>query len=151
MTPTTSDAIFDALRAAVLAITPSYEARRSAAWTKVDRPDVEELRRFYLQGQAPGSIVEAPGDKIYSNGEHLEIRVHVVVGYGTLPEGEDDLRLHLTTRDFLDLRNKFKSLVGVVDGLVRVEPDGAALPEWDGNRWPRVRFPFLVGYMQETQ
>ncbi len=145
---TNTRAIKEAIRAAIVAIVPSFDFRQGSTWEPVEATDVEGLRRFWLYADEPAQRVDAPGDRLYGIVEHWAFPLVVRVGYGDLPVDHSDVRGDLVTGDAVDLDRALRDLVGTVDGLIRVASQGPEVIR-DGDRWAFVHYRFTVGYYQE--
>lgn len=146
MIPTTTTAVLASIRTAIDGIDPQYAGYDDIVWTYTDIPGAEELRRYYLDIQAPAEWVTNE-DRLWSYGEHFGFRLGIAVGYGTLPPNLD--RAHLVTQDGVDLWRALHSLIGTVDGLIKIRPDGQEVIS-DDRKWAQVIWHFQVGYLQQT-
>lgn len=143
-------AIMAAIKAAILAISPTYAYRRAVPWTFAETPGVEELRRFHLDPD-PAARVRDDGVKVWGIGEHYDFELRIVVGYGDVPADADYLRAALITRDAVDLDKAMHGLMGPTAGLILIDQlDPHADLERDERVVRRATYRYRVGYMQST-
>lgn len=144
---TTHRAVLDAIRDAILAVTPSLERYRDYKWRYVGDLDqaVSDLRTFFF-GDSPARPVTEPERMLWAAGERYTFELRILTGYGMMPSGEVDV----TSSDGRDLRTYLQALVGPTDGLCSLDYLGFSADERVDGRPITGIHTIRVDYMQET-
>jgi hypothetical protein len=147
----TTQTIRDAFITAILAITPTMEELRSAAWSYT--PSGRTRGRAAIQGQATRTfdIIFGPGVPNYllkgGVGTSYTCRVAVATAYAVEPQLLD----HILTADFVDLRRALMQQVDpTLDGLISVDVRNIENASVDDRANCYVEHAFQICYHQAT-
>lgn len=144
MTPTTTDALTDLFRAAIVSITPTIVYKGAEEWKPYDREvsGPSTTRRFRI-GWSAGSIF-TPG--IYTNGvveTTAECRIR------TDYAGDHNEMQHAIIEDYHQLCERLASLKGPSNGLMLVERDRLIFRDGDEDSdVVQVDHTFQVRYLR---
>lgn len=150
MTPTTTAAIKELVRAAILAITPRHAAFRECAWKHIPPPWSGiggESRGFFVRSTI--GVPLQPG--FFSNGESYVFEVQVVVSYGFI---RGEAMPDLLTDDHADIYNAIDDLREGADptGVYDVRDLGVAAEELAEDGSPmRVVHRYRIEYLYDTR